>query len=147
MLASPDKMKTLLTAVLFCVTVATPSDTNKTVTGTAYDPTKFGGAQSYKELESGIIFYVESDGRHLAAIDREGKILWHRDPFADAKLEIYPKYSLTDNTRIVHVGKVTEEEREYFARKQRKMIRISFISSQFGAVDIKTGQFEFLGQD
>ena len=147
MRVSPDKMKTLLTAVLFCVTAATALDTNKTVTSKADDLTKFGGAQSYKDPESCIIFYVESDGRHLAAIDREGKILWHRDPFADAKLPIYPKYHLTNNTRIVYVGKVPEDEREYFARKQRKMIRINFISSQFGAVDIKTGQFEFLGQD
>jgi hypothetical protein len=36
---------------------------------------------------SGFILYLESDGRHMAAITREGKIVWHRNLFDDLKLE------------------------------------------------------------
>ena len=31
---------------------------------------------TYRDAESGVVFYVESDGRHLAAIDRSGKLVW-----------------------------------------------------------------------
>jgi len=36
---------------------------------------------------SGLILYVESDGRHMAAITHEGEMLWHRNLFSDPKLE------------------------------------------------------------
>src|SRR5436190_24330359 len=136
-------MKTFLIAVLLCVTSATASDTNKTVTYTGHYLTQFRGAQTYKDAESGIIFYVESDGRHLAAIDRDGKIVWHRDPFADAKLQYYR----TKSPQIVYVGKASERAQEYWPGKQKKVIGIAFNSSQFGEVDIKTGEFQFGGQD
>jgi hypothetical protein len=136
-------MKTLIIAALLCVTAAGASDTNKMVSYRGHYLTQFRGAQTYKDAESGIIFYVESDGRHLAAIDRDGKILWHRDPFADAKLEYYR----TKTPQIVYVGKPREKAQEYWAGKQKKVISIGFNSSQFGEVDINTGEFHFAGQD
>ncbi len=47
------------------------------------------GAQTYRDPHSGIIFYVESDARHISAISRTGKLLWTRDPFKDAHLDLY----------------------------------------------------------
>src|SRR5271170_836020 len=41
---------------------------------------------TYRDPDSGIAFYVESDGRHLAAIDANGKLLWVRNPFLDRNL-------------------------------------------------------------
>jgi hypothetical protein len=35
---------------------------------------------TYRDPDSGIIFYVETDGRHVSAINPDGKILWSRDP-------------------------------------------------------------------
>jgi hypothetical protein len=35
---------------------------------------------------SGLILYVESDGRHIAAITRDGKMRWHRNLFDDPRL-------------------------------------------------------------
>ncbi len=40
----------------------------------------------YRDGRTSITFYVESDGRHLAAIDGDGKLLWVRNPFEDRHL-------------------------------------------------------------
>jgi hypothetical protein len=34
---------------------------------------------TYKDPASAIMIYVESDRRHIAAIDSTGKILWHKN--------------------------------------------------------------------
>lgn len=86
---------------------------------------------AYKDAESGIVFYVESDGRHISAISPEGKILWSRDPFADAHLPFYR----TQTPRIVFIG------------RWRGCVAISYSSTQSGNLDIKTGDFTFTGQD
>jgi hypothetical protein len=39
---------------------------------------------SYMDPKTLITFYVESDGRHLAAIDADGKLLWVRNPWEDS---------------------------------------------------------------
>ena len=97
-------------------------------------PQPFRGAQTYKDRASGVIYYVESDGRHVSAIDPDGKILWNVDPFMDAGLKPYrfPK------PVIVYVGKSNIDE---------DSISISFDSSQFGDLDKKTGKFRFRGND
>jgi hypothetical protein len=41
---------------------------------------------AYKDSRTVISFYVESDGRHVAAIDPDGNLLWVRNPFEDQKL-------------------------------------------------------------
>jgi hypothetical protein len=38
------------------------------------------------KAKTGILFYVESDGRHMSAIDENGKILWHKTPYEDKAL-------------------------------------------------------------
>jgi len=43
----------------------------------------------YRDGRTSITFYVESDGRHLAAIDGDGKLLWVRNPFEDRHLCSY----------------------------------------------------------
>ena len=86
---------------------------------------------TYKDAESGIVFYVESDGRHVSAISPAGQILWSRDPFADAHLPFYR----THTPRIVFIG------------RWRGSVAISFDSTQSGDLDIKTGNFTFTGQN
>lgn len=52
-------------------------------------PKPFPAGQPYllNDPRSGLLLYVEGDGRHMAAITRDGKILWHRNLFADPRLE------------------------------------------------------------
>lgn len=98
------------------------------------------GPQVYKAPGSDVIFYVESDGRQLTAISPTGKILWHRDPFVDAKLKPY-RFA---KPVIVFIG---EPDRWMIADKKGQFIGISFNSSQFGIVDVSNGDFLFAGQD
>ena len=105
---------------------------------------QFPGPQTYKDADSGVSIYIESDGRHVAAISQDGKVLWHRDPFADAHLRAYR----TKQPRIVWVGQPQKWMIETMSGKgSGKFIGISYDSSQSGVVDIKTGDFTFMGQD
>jgi hypothetical protein len=46
----------------------------------------FPGPQVYMDAKSGALLYVETDGRHVAPISRDGELVWNRDPFRDAIL-------------------------------------------------------------
>jgi hypothetical protein len=98
---------------------------------------------TFNDTNSGISFRVESDGRHITAIDAGGKTLWHRDPFADAHLEFYR----TKAPKIIYIGKANKRSEEYWAKAGKKVIGITFNSSQFGELDIETGDFFFGGQN
>src|SRR6218665_3668526 len=42
---------------------------------------------AFKDPRTLITFYVETDGRHLSAIDAEGKLLWVHNPFEEDKAQ------------------------------------------------------------
>ena len=136
-------MKTIVALLMLSVTATFAADTNRTVENAFYRIGVSAGPLAYKDRATGIIFYVESDGRHVTALDTDGKILWHRDPFADGKLEFYR----TKTPRIVYIGKTNEVGEKCAAAKGQKVIGIAFNCSQFGDLDIKTGNFTFRGQD
>jgi hypothetical protein len=100
---------------------------------------------AFKDSMTGILIYAESDGRHVAGIDRDGKILWHRNPFEDAKLEPYR----TRRPVVSFIGHAHESTlRTMKSRgKQGPFVGLSFNSTQSGLLDVKTGDFFFIGQD
>jgi hypothetical protein len=105
---------------------------------------------TFVETNSGINFLVESDGRHITASGSDGKILWRRDPFADAHLEFYR----TETPKIIYISGISKnDEPHQWIRKAMEtrsitnFICITFDSSQFGCLDTKTGDFTFLGQN
>jgi hypothetical protein len=102
----------------------------------------FPGPQVYKDPNSGTLLYVETDGRHVAAISGEGKLLWNRDPFKDAHLSFYR----TEKPQIVYIGPI-KKSAQIDGVKPDKFVGISFNSSQFGLLRISNGEFQFLGQD
>jgi len=107
-------------------------------------PGIFPGPQVYKDTHSGTLLYIESDGRHVAGISADGKLLWNRDPFKDAHLKLYR----TDKPQIVHIGEATawgENPPSQF--RSHEFVVITFNSSQFGALNISNGDFKFLGQN
>ena len=103
---------------------------------------RFPGPQSYRDSATGITFYVESDGLHIAAISKEGKILWVKDPFHDAKLSDYR----THNPQIVFIGKGSGVVNGVRPRDVPAIL-IRFNSSQFGAMRMSDGEFQIYGQD
>jgi len=104
--------------------------------------TDFPGPQVYKDPTSGTLLYIETDGRHVAAMSVEGKLLWIRDPFKDAHLAFYR----TQNPQIVYIGPASKAHR-LAGEKAEKFVEIAFNNSQAGLMRISNGQFYFSGQD
>src|SRR5882724_6639060 len=104
--------------------------------------TDFPGPQVYKDPSSGTILYVETDGRHVAAISRDGKLLWNKDPRKDARLTFYR----TEKPQIVYIGPVLKSQLAA-GEKPQMFVGISFNNSQFGVMRIRDGEFIFGGQD
>jgi hypothetical protein len=106
----------------------------------------FPGPQVYKDMQSGTTLYVETDGRHVAAISRNRKLLWNKDPYKDAHIPAYR----TEKPQIVYIGSVSKsipDARPCAGRKPEKFVAITFNNSQFGLLRISRGEFQFHGQD
>ena len=99
------------------------------------------GAQVWKDTHSGIILYVESDARHVSAISQTGKLLWTRDPFKDAHLELYR----TKHPQIAHIG--PGPKAVWVKGNPNDFVDLGFNSSQFGLLRISDGEFFFGGQN
>ena len=100
------------------------------------------GAQVYKDPKSGTLLYVESDGRHLAAISPDGKLLWSRDPFSDAHV---PFYRFKDPKVVTIKALPSTVDPQEGALDE--FVSIFLANSQFGRLRISDGEFRFRGQD
>jgi hypothetical protein len=96
---------------------------------------------SYKDLHTNITLQVEPDGRHVTATSPEGKVLWRRNPFVDAKMQPYRQA----RPIIRKLEPASEWALAHFPGKA--VVGINFSSSQFGVIDLATGDFTYLGQD
>lgn len=113
-----------------------------------YPPPPIALPYTYKDADTGIIFYVESDGHHVAALDKNGTILWFKQPALDGNLPPYSATRPQPNPLIVWFGALTENQSERLKKTgSGKFIGISFSSRQFGVLDVKNGDFTFQGQD
>lgn len=117
---------------------ARPPHRQTTPALTAYH--SFHKPLAFRPPGSHVIFYVETDGRHVTALDSDGKILWCRNPFVEARLKPYR----TPRPVIRLIGQSTKGTTD---QMEEKFISVAFDSSQFGFMDIKTGDFTFSGQD
>jgi hypothetical protein len=131
---------------------------------------------AYRDPSSGITFHVESDGRHLAAIDKNGKLIWNRNPFVDANAcpyrsahpyiawigppGGYPEYAVIDPVKPMPDAKanasIVKELDSLPTRALRhlkrpkygtRFIGLWFNSSQQGFVNIANGDFYYVGQN
>ena len=97
-----------------------------------------------------LTFYVESDGRHLAAMNAQGKLLWVRNPFEEGQGQCEYR---TPHPVIVSIEIFEKPESLRFDEGgpiiniNHKFIMIHFDSSQFGIVDEETGKYIWLGQN
>jgi hypothetical protein len=129
----------VLVVLLFALCLGTAQDTTTYI---AHDLEPFPGPQVYKDMNSETTLYVETDGRHVAGISSDGKLLWNRDPFKDAHLDYYR----TKTPQIVYIGPVSKSN-PYAKGESQKFAAITFNNSQFGLLRISNGEFQFLGQD
>jgi len=114
----------------------------ETVTYIGHYLESFPGPQVYKDPNSGTLFYVETNGRHVAAISGDGRLLWSKDPFKDGRLPFYR----TKKPQIVYIGPAQKGVHPP-GEESSKFVSIAFNSSQSGLLRMSTGDFEFLGQD
>jgi hypothetical protein len=105
---------------------------------------------SYKDPGTSIAFYVESDGRHLAAMDSQGKLLWVRNPWEDAHA-FCPYRTPRPVVASLKAAELTELARRNLKsigrNPEHRFIAIEFDSSQFGVLDESTGDFFPGGQN
>ena len=85
---------------------------------------------SLKDPKTGMVFYVESNGRRLVAFDKDGAVAWSVDVLAEAKI----KPTLGEPV-IRHL------------RLQDGELRATCGKSDEAKVDIKTGKTEHVGAD
>lgn len=112
---------------------------------------------AFKDPRTQTVFYVESDGRHLAAVDRDGNLLWVRNPFEDSRLCPYrtPRpviYLIEVPDSPGDKDRIADKTwRAALAKKgmdpSHEFIRIYFDSSQFGLVDQANGNFILEGRN
>jgi hypothetical protein len=111
----------------------------------AWDPAN-AKPLSFKDPRTLVTFYVESDGRHIAAIDSAGVLMWVRDPFQEAKLCPYrtPRpviYRISENYIL------PDDMKQFPVDRSHRFVIVYFDSSQFFLVDEVDGNFVFLGQN
>jgi len=98
-----------------------------------------------RDVDSGIIYEVETDGRHVSATDSYGALLWCRDPFADAHLDYYrtnkPLIARFDFHKHGESENWDFPEEILHKKGIKNYISISFNSSQSGFMDVATGDF------
>jgi hypothetical protein len=104
---------------------------------------------TFKDPRTSISFYVESDGRHLAAIDAVGKLLWVRNPFEDAHLCPYgnPRPSISSISAVEISAQKALKMRAVGMDPSHEYLEIEFDSRLFGVVDETNGDFQMWGQN
>jgi hypothetical protein len=104
---------------------------------------------SYKDPETLITFYVESDGRHVAAIDADGKLLWVRNPWEDSP--VFCQYRtprpVVDSLKKTELPGDPSYLKSRGANLEHTFLELQFDSSQYGLLDESTGNFFPEGQN
>ncbi|MEJ0044400.1 MAG: hypothetical protein WDM81_20225 [Rhizomicrobium sp.] len=115
-----------------------------------------GPAWSYRDPRSGIDYRIAADRRHLLAVSPSGDVLWRRAPHKGVlSYRVTPacivglggqdqKPSIVEGAYLRRAYR--SDPRHPFARSGR-YIGLSFDNSQFGYVEIHTGDFIFMGQN
>jgi len=104
---------------------------------------------AFIDPRTSITFYVESDGRHLSAINEKAILLWLHNPFEEAgeceyrsPHPVITKMEIFENTEALN-----SSLRTHPLNLKHKFISIEFDSSQFGIIDEATGEYFPLGQN
>jgi hypothetical protein len=118
---------------------------------------EYRGPVALSDRATQTLFYAESDGRHLVAIQFSGKVLWTRDLYADTA-KAMSRVGTSDSSNPL--GRMLDEERQN--RKivairgadppqgldgKKKYLSIAFSSADFLIVDASTGNGLIVGRD
>jgi hypothetical protein len=89
-----------------------------------------------KDPRSGLMLYLESDQRHMAAIARDGKIAWHRNVFDDRRWEYFypPKFQIPGEPLISD---------EKYNRNRRAYIESLYVNQMSVASDCEAHLIDY----
>ena len=105
---------------------------------------------AYKDPSSSIVIYVESDGRHIAATDADGKLLWVRNPWEEshAFCQYRTPRPVVDSLKKMELNDAARSNlKASGANLDHTFVSLSYDSSQFGMLDELTGEFYPGGQN
>jgi hypothetical protein len=102
-----------------------------------------------KDESSGVLFYFESDGQHVAAVDTSGSLLWHTNPVVKRDMKGFSKDGKMLWPIIHHAGPPLEWMLRTMAEHGRRgdYLAISFTTKEFGLLDKRTGEYTSMGND
>jgi len=102
-----------------------------------------------KDEKTGVLFYFESDGQHVSAIDKDGTVQWHKNPVEEAKLMGFSKEGKTVWPTVCQAGPPLDwmVKAMWDKGKKGEYIAISFNTKDFGLLDKQTGEFTHMGRD
>lgn len=89
-----------------------------------------------------IVIHVDADGRTVWATGKSGKRLWTEDPFERAGMKPHRL-----RRPVIHSVSPFATRRGERCGARRPDVGVSYNSTQFGALDSRTGKFTFGGQD
>ncbi len=97
------------------------------------------------DRDTGVSYFLDSDGRHVSAVSPAGKLLWRVDPLDEAHCSAY-RY---DRPVILYFAVPEQKwwQRKTQYGKRNEFIAIGYNSTQFGLLRKSSGQFIFEGQD
>jgi hypothetical protein len=104
---------------------------------------------AFKDAKTGILVYFESDGLTAAAIDNDGKVLWHKNPAEKTAVTGFKKDGKEVRPVIYQAGSPGDSQVKDMKRRGFKgeFIVVSFSTGEFATLDIKTGEITVLGKN
>jgi hypothetical protein len=105
---------------------------------------------AYKDPRSSIVIYVESDGRHIAATDADGKLLWVRNLWEESKAFCQyrtPRPVVASLKKVEFNDAARANLKSKGANLDHSFVALTYDSSQFGTLDESTGDFYPGGQN
>lgn len=101
----------------------------------------------FRDNKTQITIRVQSDRRHVSAMDARGNLLWRRDPFSDSGTDPY-RFAVP---RITYVGPLTGGWQRVCdsatKRTNGDCALIGYDSTQSGLLNLRTGDLYILMQD
>ena len=102
-----------------------------------------------KDDSSGTLFYFESDGQNVAALDKEGNVLWQKNPADEAALKGWKKGDKIVRPVIIFAGPPLDWMLRVMKQRGEngEYISIGFSTKEFGLLDKQTGKYTSMGSD
>jgi hypothetical protein len=108
---------------------------------------KLDAPLTYKDPGSGILIYVETDRRHFAGIDPSGKVIWCRDLLKEEPARINNSYEIEPLIYSIHAPMDWTLKQMASKSKPGPFAGIGFLNKSFGVIDVRTGEFTWMGND